>query len=425
MPFVHMPIPFTHLQLSWEVPEFRRLRELLAKGRQFVTYDVRGGGLSDRDVTDFSLDAGVRDLEAVVNRLSLERFVLFAPMTSALYGVPYAVRHPERVSHFILMNAGARSTDITGGPQAKAALQLANTDWEVFTETIAHVAFGWSAGEPARRYAAIMRESITQEGLQAALAAPDVDVTELLPRVSSPTLVLHRREAPFPSVDAATGLASGIPNARLVLLEGGATPSEAMEAMVSAIDEFLGDEVPTTTRDAPGAFRTLLFTDVEGSTALTDRLGDAKARDRLHEHERITREALKQHAGSEVKTMGDGFMASFLSATKALECSISIQRAFAERNDSADEPIKVRIGLNAGEPIAEDDPGGRGDLFGTAVNLAARIAAKAEGGEILASNVVRELVAGKEFLFNDRGDTELRGFEDPVRVYEVRWRENA
>ena len=80
----------------------------------------------------------------------------------------------------------------------------------------------------------------------------------------------------------------------------------------------------------------------------------------------------------------------------------------------------MRIGLNAGEPIAEDE-----DLFGTAVNLAARIAAKAEGGEILVADVVRQLVAGKEFLFNDRGDTEMRGFEDPVRVYEVRWREEG
>jgi len=121
--------------------------------------------------------------------------------------------------------------------------------------------------------------------------------------------------------------------------------------------------------------------------------------------------------------MGDGFMASFGSATKALECAIVMQRAFAERNDSATESINVRIGLNAGEPIAEDDPGGRGDLFGTAVNMAARVAAKAEGGEILASNVVRELVAGKEFLFSDRGDTELRGFEEAVRVFEVSWRE--
>jgi len=425
MPFVHMPFPYSHLQLMWEMPEFQSWRERLAKGRQFVTYDLQGLGLSDRDATDFSLDARVRDLEAVVDHLSLERFVLFAPMFSGQVGVAYAVRHPERVSHFILWNAVARTTDISGRPQAQALRKLADADWEVFTETMANVAFGWSAGEPARRYAAIIRESITQETLLASMAAgdSDFDVTELLPQVSSPTLVLHSRETQIPSVDAARGLASRIPNARLVLLEGWAAPTLGdSEAVYSAIDEFLRDEVPTTTPDAPGAFRTILFTDVEGSTVLTDRLGDAKARELLREHERITREALKAHDGSEVKTMGDGFMASFGSATKALECSIAIQQAFAERNDSADETIRVRIGLNAGEPIAEDDPGGRGDLFGTAVNMAARIAAKAEAGEILASNVVRELVAGKEFLFSDRGDTELRGFEDEVRLFELSWR---
>ncbi len=106
------------------------------------------------------------------------------------------------------------------------------------------------------------------------------------------------------------------------------------------------------------------------------------------------------------------------SVTKALECAIAIQQAFAERNESAEEPIKVRVGLNAGEPIAEDD-----DLFGTAVNRAARITAKAEGGQILTSDTVRGLVAGKKFLFSDRGDTAMRGFEDPVRLYELSWRE--
>ncbi len=165
---------------------------------------------------------------------------------------------------------------------------------------------------------------------------------------------------------------------------------------------------------------TILFTDVEGSTALTQRLGDAKARELLREHERIVREALKGHSGSEVKTMGDGFMASFSSATKALECAIAMQRVFAERNESAEEPIMVRVGLNAGEPIAEDD-----DLFGTAVNEAARITAAANGGEILVANVVRELAKGKDFLFADRGETSLRGFEDPVRLFEVRWREQG
>ena len=152
---------------------------------------------------------------------------------------------------------------------------------------------------------------------------------------------------------------------------------------------------------------------------MTERLGDAKARAVLRNHERIVREALRAHGGAEVKAMGDGFMASFSSATRALECAIATQRAFAQHNETAEEPMRVRIGLNAGEPIAEEE-----DLFGTAVNMAARIAAQAQGGEILASDVVRQLVAGKGFLFADRGEVALRGFEDPVRLYEVRWRED-
>jgi len=111
-------------------------------------------------------------------------------------------------------------------------------------------------------------------------------------------------------------------------------------------------------------------------------------------------------------------MTSFSSVVRALECAIAMQRAFAEHNEAAEEPIRVRIGLNAGEPIAEEE-----DLFGTAVQLAARICAHAEPGEILAPIVVRELAAGKGFLLADRGDVALRGFEDPVRLYEVRWRE--
>jgi class 3 adenylate cyclase len=191
---------------------------------------------------------------------------------------------------------------------------------------------------------------------------------------------------------------------------------------------FVGDDVTPaqTASSAPqqDSSVTVMFTDVEGSTALTDRLGDERARVVLRTHERVTREALVAHGGSEIKTMGDGFMASFSSATRALQCAIAIQRAFAAHNEAgAGDPIRVRIGLNAGEPIAEDGPDGRSDLFGTAVNMAARVAGKANGGEILASNVVRELTAGKEFLFADRGESELRGFEEAVRLYEVRWRE--
>jgi len=132
---------------------------------------------------------------------------------------------------------------------------------------------------------------------------------------------------------------------------------------------------------------------------------------------------LRENGGDEVKTMGDGFMASFASVTGAVECAVALQRAFEEDHhgpgaDSGREPIHVRIGLNAGEPIEEG-----GDLFGSTVIMASRIAAQAEGGEILVADTVRGLCSGKGFLFADRGENVLRGFEDAVRLYEVRWRD--
>ena len=202
--------------------------------------------------------------------------------------------------------------------------------------------------------------------------------------------------------------------------------NEIIEVDRPVVEDFMGSiaETPAakdpSTTDTGSALRTILFTDMEGSTAITQRLGDARAMELLRTHDTIIRDALKARGGSEVKHTGDGIMASFASVVGAVECAIAIQRAFAEHNETAEEPIRVRIGLNAGEPIAEDD-----DLFGTAVNEAARITATAKGGEILVSNVVRELAKGKDFLFADRGETSLKGFDEPVRLYEVRWREES
>jgi class 3 adenylate cyclase len=192
--------------------------------------------------------------------------------------------------------------------------------------------------------------------------------------------------------------------------------------MGKAIYEFLGEgeDAPAAAgapSREPGGLVTILFTDVEGSTALTERLGDAKAREVLRNHERIVREALRAHGGAEVKAMGDGFMASFSSATRALECAVAMQRAFAAHDDEHPEtPIRVRIGLNAGEPIAEDE-----DLFGTAVQVAARVCARAQPCQILASNVVQELAAGKGFVFSDQGEATLKGLDKPVRLYDLHW----
>ncbi|MCH8816026.1 MAG: alpha/beta fold hydrolase [Chloroflexi bacterium] len=430
MPLVYMPHPpISHIQMEWQLPERRAWYERLARTRQLIRYDGRGSGLSDRDVAEYTLDTLIIDLEAVVGRLGIEKFALLGPHHAGPVAIAYTARHPERVSHLLLWCAYARGSDYSPPKQIQAARTLIDKDWETYTETVAHAALGWSSGEMARWFAALRREGTTPELAQLAYDTfRDFDVSDLLSEIRRPTLVLHVRRYGNVSFEVAKGLASRIPNAHLALLEGtlGVPYLESTEAVAQAIDDFLGDDraaEPAAAAVATEDTHTILFTDVEGSTALTDRLGDAKARELLREHERMVREALKAHGGSEVKTMGDGFMASFGSATKALKCAIAIQSVFAERNESAEEPIKVRIGLNAGEPIAEDDPGGHSDLYGTAVNMAARIAAKAEGGQILVPVVVRELVAGKEFLFADCGDTELRGFEDPVRVYEVRWRE--
>jgi class 3 adenylate cyclase len=419
-----MTLPFSHIQLEWQMPDIRRWFERLAQRRKLIRYDNRGSGLSDRDVTDYSLDAYVLDLEAVADRLGLERFDLFAIYHSGPVAIAYAARHPERVSHLVLWCAWARGSDVAGSPLIQTMRGFIRQNWEAYTETAAGSLLGWSEPESAHRFAALLRESVTPEAAQAALEATTrFDVTELLPQLRTPTLVLHRRELRFPDASVARRLAASIPDASLVVLEGASMAPYLgdAEAMYRAVAGFLGDiEEPSPVREPPGvgAVHTILFSDVEGSTSLTERLGDAKGREVLRTYERIVREALWAHGGSEVKATGDGFMASFTSATQALECAVDMQRAFAAHNESAEEPIRVRIGLNAGEPIAEDE-----DLFGTAVNMAARIAAQAEGGEILVANVVRELAAGKGFLFADRGEVIIRGFEDPMRLYEVRWRE--
>jgi class 3 adenylate cyclase len=432
MPLVIAPSSeFSHIQAEWRLPGASSYYERLAEERMVVRYDGRGTGLSDRGVTDFTLDARMLDLDAVVARLGLKRFALLGSLGGGPVAIAYAASHPERVSHLLLWCSYPPSPDMgQGTPEFEVIRALIDKDWVIYTETVTRMYLGWSAGEEAQLAGAFLRESVTQETLKALVdAASKIDVTEFVPQVGAPTLVLCRREGIF-SLEAARVLASGIPDARLAVMEGQSLIAWAgdSESVVKAIDEFLGEgEEAGTAAERPPAdiVHTILFTDVEGSTALTDRLGDAKARDLLREHERIVREALKSHGGSEVKAMGDGFMTSFSSAIRALECAIAMQRAFAERNEKADEPIKVRIGLNAGEPISEEGPGGRGDLFGTAVNLAARVCSHAEAGQILAPIVVRELAAGKGFLFADIGETELRGFEDPVRLYELRWREGA
>ena len=417
-PLVRVPLPgIAHAQREWAM--FPNLYSRLTRTFRLIAYDPRGTGLSDRDEIDFSMEAMMRDLEAVIDRTGLRSFAVLAAFDSVPMAVTYAATFPDRVSHLILIDGWTNPSDFVDSPTTQAHEALLDKDWTLYTETMARVLAGFDDPRIIDLLGEHIRACIEPEAYRAFIVATkSYDVLALLPDVKAETLVLHNNNNRWAPVRVGQKLAAGIPDARFLPID-----DRSYERVAPLVEEFAGTtEKPEPVE--PGAFRTVVFTDVEGSTALTQRLGDAKARDLLREHERLVREALKSHGGSEVKTMGDGFMASFSSATKALECAIAMQRAFAQHNESADEPIKIRIGLNAGEPIAEDDPDGRSDLFGTAVNEAARITATAKGGEILVSNVVRELAKGKDFLFADRGEASLKGFDEPVRLYELCWRES-
>lgn len=209
----------------------------------------------------------------------------------------------------------------------------------------------------------------------------------------------------------------------------GMIPHKIMEVNPDTVEAFLGrieDPQPRSESLTPSgeasvdsAFRVIMFTDMKDSTAITTRLGDTKALELFRTHNSISRGALKEHNGREIQHTGDGFMVAFTSASHAVVCAIAIQRSFASHNKShPDTKINVRIGICAGEPVEEDQR-----LFGSTVQLTSRICDKAEPDQILVAPVIRDLCLGKQLSFTDCGESALKGFDQPLRMYEVQWQE--
>jgi class 3 adenylate cyclase len=409
---------FGHQQMQWDIPEYREWLSAIGRGRRLVTYDSRGTGLSSRRIDHSTFEDWLADLDAVVSRLGLRRFVLGALNFSAMQAVGYALAHPEAVAGLILWapildDAAHRRRSATS-----AMRQMAQLDWDVYAD-LSGTAFGFESQDGAKAWAEMVRQSGERAGY--IMAVESFSALNLMPeaaRLRVSALIFHNRQNRFVQVETVQQIAATIPQARLLMLEHGVGHVLGdLERQAAAIDSlFASAFTPSEVEPEPAApvFRTILFTDLEGHTPMMSRLGDARGREVLREHERLTREALAAHGGQEVKTMGDGFMASFGSAQKAIDCAIALQRAV--QGGIAGQQLRIRAGINAGEPIAEDD-----DLFGSSVIAAARIASKAEGGQVLVADVVRQLVAGKGFLFHDTGLHDLRGLEEPVRIWELKW----
>ena len=187
------------------------------------------------------------------------------------------------------------------------------------------------------------------------------------------------------------------------------------------LNAFLGPlpEHPVGTAYTASAVRAIVFTDICGSVAMTQELGDDGHMQVLREHDAIVRRELSAHAGREIKHTGDGVMAAFLSVTRAVAFAEAVQRALHTRNQVERVPLNVSIGISAGEPLTDESD----DLFGAAVQLAARLCAAATPGEITVSVAVRELCVGKPFRFDDRGRLALKGMPEPTQCYSLSWRE--
>jgi class 3 adenylate cyclase len=421
-PLVIPPQFVTHLEADLVEGPLAEVYEALSQHFTVIRFDKRGTGLSERDASDYSSDESfVPDIEAVVDELRLPKFAMYGFSAGGRLALHYYAKHPDRVSHLIFYGTSATATEEERKKNRDVLAAVIRASWEIGSKVWAErlMPFGGSR-EDIERIARWLRLSATGDVVQKQIeiGTKRGDLTCLLVNVSIPTLVIHRRGDQVPFA-AGRELAAKIPGARFLPLEGNNhLPSSREEAMeiVSPLIEFLTPRIARRPESADDIVPiTLMFTDIEGSTSLTQRLGDEGAQRLLQKHNETVRGALESYNGKEVKHTGDGIMSSFFSASRAVGCALQIQHTFIARNKvNPEDAVRVRIGLNAGEPIAEGN-----DLFGTSVQLARRICDRAEPGQVLVSDVVRQLVAGKGFSFEQLNAEILKGFDEPVALFKV------
>jgi len=401
-----------HMYSSGATPLTPAVDAIVELGRRVILYDHRGTGSSDRVSTDFSLEGRLCDLEAVIERTGAGRFALWCRGHGGPLGIAYTAKSAERVSHLVLVATFAKGTDwYNVVPQLRATRALdpmAEEDWEYLTLAVAKLSAG--EGVLVDRFAAAMRSGVLpREYIQVRAANERIDVTELLPFVNVPPVVVHLPAQALSNLDLLRVLASRIPNARLVTTED----------LAGTIDAFLreGEEPTAATPELPSGMTAILFADIADSTALTERLGDAAFRAKARELGASLRGLIGECGGRSIEgpTLGDGVLAVFTSAREAIEATLRCGKA----GDDAGLPL--HLGLHAGDVTREKDPDGRDNVYGGAVNIAARISGLSAPGEVLVSETVRSLArtsAGVQF--EDRGEQSLKGVGERVQVWAVR-----
>jgi len=408
---VMVPGFVSNVENYWDEPDFARFLTRLASYARVVIFDKRGTGMSDRVTELPGLEQRMDDLRAVMDAAGMEDAALLGISEGAPLSILFAATYPDRCRALALYGSFSKFSYWFPTEEALAAF-------------FSYVGQAWGTGGSLERFApsrandAVFRQWWGRnERLGASPAAvvalmrmnSQIEISGILPAVRVPTLVIHRTGDKVVSVEGGRDVAAQIPGARLVEFPGVDHffyVGENAYEISNAIEEFLtGSRAPIV---VDRVLATVLFTDVVGSTETAAALGDQRWRDLLEKHHATIRRILTRFRGHEIKTTGDGFLATFDGPARAVLCACAITEEIKPLG------IEIRAGLHTGECEMIGD-----DVGGIAVHIGARVAALAGASEVLVSSTLKDLVAGSGLRFSDRGTQPLKGIPGEWRIFKA------
>lgn len=422
------PYWISHLEVEWENPLNRAFFERLATRHTLIQYDKHGCGLSDRDRTDFTLNKELRDLEAIIDHLQLNRFILLGISMGGPTSIAYAVRHPERLSHLILYGTYARGASSAPAENIAPLCALIRASWGLGSKTLADIFIPDADADTLKFFARLQRKASTAEVAARMIesSVAELDVTDILRKITTPAIVIHRKGDRACSVRGGRELAAGIQNARLVLLNGiDHIPALGdSESVLNAIFEFINGEsdpisdslVEKTPRDKKlkRKLAAILSADIKKYSRLMEQDEEATVQ-ALNLCRGIITNIIHKYRGRLVDFVGDNFMVEFISVLNAVQCAVEIQKELKAKNLEfpKERQMEFRMGINLGDVVEEGDR-----IFGDGVNIASRIEGLAESGGVCISGTVYDQVENKlPMQFEFKGEQSVKNISKPVRVY--------